>query len=289
MLRAARGGDDDDGASLGGLMDTVDTGRTWLFVPGHRPDRFGKAEAAGADVVIVDLEDAVAPDAKADARAHVVDWLAAGHRAAVRINAVGTPWHGDDLAALGARPPLAVVLPKAEDPDTVAAVGRAVGVPIVSIVESARGVLNVAALAQVTGQARLAFGTQDFGLELGIDPDDEAALATARGLLVLASRAAGLPGPLDGPLRTWDRPEVVRERAARAARLGFAGALCIHPAQVAPAGEGFAPPADLVAWAEAVVAAGDGDGVSRVDGEMVDKPVLDRARRILRDAGRGTP
>ena len=270
---------------------TTASARTLLFVPGDRPDRFDKAAAAGADLVVLDLEDAVAPDAKDRARNEVVGWLRTTTApAAVRVNVADSPWHDADLAALAelctlADLPCTVVLPKAQDPALVAAAVAALGdgSAVIVLLETARGILRAEQIAAVPGVVRLALGTYDLAAQLGVDPDDTSAMAAARGALVLASAAAGLAGPVDGvtgDVRATDR--LVTD-VRRAAALGFAGKLCIHPAQVAPTAAAFAPGADEVVWAQRVVAAAEaaGDGVLLVDGRMVDRPVVDRARRIL--------
>lgn len=266
--------------------------RTLLFVPGDRPDRFDKAAAAGADLVVLDLEDAVAPEAKDRARDEVAGWLRTTTvPTAVRVNAADSPWHDADLAAL-ADLPCTVVLPKAQDPalvaETVDALGE--GSAVVALLETARGILRAERIAAVPGVVRLALGTYDLAAELGVDPDDPSAMAAARGVLVLASAAAGLAGPVDGvtgDVRDTDR--LVTD-VRRAAALGFAGKLCIHPAQVTPTAAAFATDADDVAWAHRVVAAAEaaGDGALLVDGRMVDRPVVDRARRILTTTIGGT-
>ncbi|QIX25561.1 CoA ester lyase [Nocardioides sp. JQ2195] len=269
---------------------TAATARTLLFVPGDRPERFDKAAAAGADLVVLDLEDAVAPDAKDKARDAVVDWLRATTTpSAVRINAVDSPWHAADLAALGvvvgSGRECAVMLPKAQDPTlvagTVAALGD--GAAVVALLETARGILRAEQIAAVPGVCRLAIGTYDLASELGVDPDEPVAMAAARGALVLASAAAGLVGPVDGVTGDVRDSERLVADVRRAAALGFAGKLCIHPAQVVPTATTLAPDADEVAWAERIVAAAEaaGDGVILVDGRMVDRPVVDRARHIL--------
>jgi citrate lyase subunit beta/citryl-CoA lyase len=275
----------------------AETARTWLFVPGGRPERFAKAAAAGADVVVLDLEDAVAPAHKDTAREHVTTWLAGADSpsairpCAVRVNAAGTTWHDDDLAALaslGADRPCLVMLAKAEDPEVVAEVVQALpdGSVVVALVETALGIARAADLARVTGVARLALGTYDLAAQLGVDPDHAPALAGARGNLVLASAVGGLAGPVDGvtgDVRDHDR---LTADVTAAAALGFAGKLCIHPAQVAPTAAALAPRPEEVAWADRVLAAvaesGDGTdaGVVLVDGRMVDAPVVTRARRI---------
>lgn len=272
---------------------TAALARTLLFVPGDRPDRFDKAAAAGADLVVLDLEDAVAPHEKERARDEVVAWLrTATVPAAVRVNAVDSPWHDADRAVLAGRAST-VVLPKAQDPTVVAAVVASLGdgSSVIALLETARGILRAEAIAAVPGVVRLALGTYDLAAGLGVDPDDPAAMAAARGALVLASAAAGLAGPVDGvtgDVRDTDR--LVAD-VRRAAGLGFAGKLCIHPAQVAPTAAAFAPDPALVAWAQRVVAAAEAvaDGVLLVDGRMVDQPVVDRARRILTTTIGGTP
>lgn len=258
-----------------------------LFVPADRPDRFAKAFAAGADAAILDLEDAVPPDGKAGARAALLAAraaiAAAGCPVLVRVNATGTPWQAEDLAAVATLPLAGIVLPKAESPDAVVAAARAAGRPVLALIESARGV----AAAREIGDAacRLAFGSIDLAADLGC-ADARDALLAFRSELVLASRLAGRPAPLDGVTPAYRDPAPVEDDARYAAALGFAGKLLIHPAQIAPARAGFGPSASDVAWAGRVLAAArDGRAVA-VDGAMVDAPVRMRAEQILRRAGR---
>ncbi|WP_181313125.1 HpcH/HpaI aldolase/citrate lyase family protein [Nocardioides campestrisoli] len=262
------------------------TAATLLFVPGDRPERFAKAVAAGADLVVLDLEDAVASADKAAARVAVTDWLATATGAcAVRINADPAERAADvaALAALPASTPVTVVVAKAEQPGDLAALLAALpaGSTAVALVETARGVLAAAALAEVPGVVRLAIGTFDLAAELGIDPEDDEALAPSRGALVLASAAAGLAGPVDGVTGAVDDAELLTADTTRSRRRGFAGKLCIHPRQVPVVRAGFAPSAAEVAWAERVLASAQDGALAVVDGRMVDKPVVDRARRVL--------
>ncbi|MEV0600112.1 CoA ester lyase [Streptomyces sp. NPDC050315] len=258
--------------------------RSLLFVPGHRADRFAKAAAAGADGVIVDLEDAVAPDAKDAARDDVAMWLAGGARAVVRVNAPGTEWFEADLAMAAAHG-APVMLPKAEDPAVLEAVTGAAGgrSPVLALIETAAGVENAAALCRVPGVVRAAFGSIDLAAQLGVDPDDHLALAYARSRLVCASAAAGLAPPLDGVTTDLTADGPLPSDVAHARRLGFGGKLCIHPRQLAAVHEGFTPSPAEQKWARRVLAAGE--AVTVVDGRMVDRPVLERARRILRAGG----
>lgn len=263
---------------------------TWLFVPGSRPDRFAKAAASGADEVICDLEDAVAPGEKEQARADVVAWLRGGGSAWVRLNAVGTRWHDDDVAALAECAGLrGLVVPKAESPSALAALAAEVPGPdrLVALVESAIGVLRAADLAACPGVGRLAFGSIDFALDVDATEDDDS-LLLARSTLVLASRAGGRAAPLDGVTTALDDPEALAADARRARRLGFGGKLCVSPRQVPVVAAQFRPSDLEVDWARRVVAAADGGtGVVATAGEMVDRPVLERAQRILAAASGG--
>jgi citrate lyase subunit beta / citryl-CoA lyase len=258
---------------------------TWLFVPGDRPERFPKAAAAEADLVVVDLEDAVAPARKEGARRNFADWLSEQDTpCAVRINAEGTPWCEDDIAALAGGRPVIVMVPKSEDANTITELVRALptGSAVAALVETARGVSRAHELAEVDGVVRLALGTYDLAAQLGVDPDHGPALAAARGSLVLASAAAGLAGPVDGVTGDVHDAQRLTDDVAAASAVGFSGKLCVHPAQVAPAAAALAPAPDDVDWAHRVLAAAAdaGAGVVLVDGRMVDAPVLARAHRI---------
>lgn len=261
---------------------------TLLFVPGDRPERFAKAAAAGADLVVVDLEDAVAPGRKDRAREDAAAWLEGDPSAvrAVRVNAADTGLLDADLAALSGRD-CVVMLPKAEDPAVVGDVLARLspGSCVVALVETAAGVLAAATLAAVTGVGRLAFGSFDLAAQLGVSPDDRLAMAPSRGALVLASAAAGLAAPIDGVTGDIMDDAVLRDDLAHAVRLGFGAKLCIHPRQVPVARAVLRPSPEDVTWARKVVAAAREGGVVLVAGRMVDKPVVDRARRILASAG----
>lgn len=259
--------------------------RSILFVPGDRPERFARAVEAGSDLVVVDLEDAVATDRKAFAREAARDFLRSGGRVAVRVNAIGTAWHDDDVDAVGTLAS-AVMVPKARAGDAFTRLaGRlaADAVDVLALVETADAVLDARVIAQTQGVSRLAFGSFDLAAELGVDPADGYALSTARSALVLGSAAAGLPAPIDGPHGTVADDDGLRSATAQARRLGFTAKLCIHPRQVPIVEAGFAASEEELAWARQVVeAAGGSSGVSTLDGAMIDKPVLDRARRLLR-------
>jgi citrate lyase subunit beta/citryl-CoA lyase len=260
---------------------------TFLFVPGDRPERFVRAASSEADVVIIDLEDGVGPAARSAARRNVVSWLRSDESAVVRLNARGTHDHALDVAALRG---LAthVMLAKTEsavDADSVAA-DIDPGVEVMALIETARGVAEAASIARGESVIRLAFGNVDLSSELGVDPRDRLALLTARSLLSLASATAGLYGPVDGVTTDLDHSDQVAADASYAARLGFRGKLCIHPNQIASARAGLAPSPAQIAWAEKVLAVPSGGEARVVNGAMVDRPVEDAARDVIRRATR---
>lgn len=253
--------------------------RSWLFVPGNRPDRFAKAYTSGADAVIVDLEDAVPPAEKLAARSNAAAWVSPDHPVFIRVNGAGTEWFRDDITLAAAPGVAGIVLPRAERTADIERIGK----PVLPIIETARGFWNVSALAHVANVRRLLFGSIDFQVDLGIHGEGEE-LLYFRSQLVLVSRIAGLPAPVDGITAVFDSTEPVRDDTRRARRLGFGGKLCIHPKQVATVNECFGPTAEEKAWAQRVVEAAEkaaGAAVS-MDGEMIDRPVLARALELLK-------
>ena len=261
--------------------------RSALFVPGNRPERFAKALASGADAVIVDLEDAVAPQDKATAREHLAQFLLqhGDARVLVRVNAAGTDEHEADLELCRAHPGIgAVMLPKAESAaqvDRVAAVGK----PVWPIIESALGVLWVGPIAACAGVQRLTFGALDLALDLGMNAGTAAAECVfdqTRFALLVHSRVNGLEPPLDSVYPAFEDDSGLAEAMRRGRDMGLGGALCIHPRQVPVVNAAMAPSAEEKAWAQRVVsAAASGGAAFTVDGAMVDAPVLNRARRLL--------
>lgn len=272
----------EQGTDMTALRESIARARTLLYVPGHRPDRFGKAAASGADHIVLDLEDAVGPELKTEARHNVHRWLAEGGPGLVRINGVDSPWYKEDVAML-AHHPCAVILPKAASPDQVTALlkRRPDGSCVVAILETAAGILAARRLCSTPGVVRVIFGSADLARELGIDHTDRAALAYARSLVVLASAASGLAPPLDGATTAINDEKVLVGDAEDAAAVGFAGKSCIHPAQVPLVRAAFEPSAEELHWArEVLAAAGDGSAAS-LDGEFIGKPIVKRASRIL--------
>ncbi len=256
-------------------------GTAYLFVPGNRPERFNKACEAAPGMVVIDLEDAVPPDQKDAAREAVAAWLEPGANVLVRINAEGTRWFEADLRLATAPGVRAVMLPKAESTGTVARIGSA-GSPVIALIETARGIAHARDIARQHGVQRLAFGSIDLKVDLGISGDGEE-LNAFRSELVLASTLAGIQAPVDGVTTAIDDADLLRRETARARRFGFGAKLCIHPRQVDVVNGAFAATQAEVDWARRVmeaVSGSDGGAVS-VDGKMVDKPVIALAARIL--------
>jgi citrate lyase subunit beta/citryl-CoA lyase len=255
---------------------------TPLFVPGHRPELVRKAMASGADAIIIDLEDAVPGEAKERARASigpaVGDLLVI-----VRINGTGTPWHNDDLAAALRHPITAIMFPKAELGQGLGELGSSADfkVPLIALLETAQGISESRAVAALPNVARLAFGSFDYCADIGCAHTRDS-LLQARSEIVLASRLAARPAPVDGVTGSIDDAEVLKDDARYAGELGFGGKLCIHPRQIGPVREGFMPREDEIIRARRILASGE--GAAKVDGMMVDEPVRARARSVLRRA-----
>lgn len=267
---------------------------SYLFVPASRPDRFEKALASPADAVIIDLEDAVPSEEKDAALQHLLTALEAGASRAVhvRINAADSQWFERDLAALAqlsevARASLAgVFLPKAELAHDLQRVVEAVqggqrAPEVVALIESARGVAAAREIAAVPGLSRFAVGAAD----LSFDLDVEIVSATVDWVyaqLVIESRLAGLAAPIASPTFEIADVAAVEREAVRLRGIGATAQLSIHPGQLPAIHAGFLPAPERVEWARRVVAAAAAtDGAAQVDGQMVDKPVRERAERIL--------
>ncbi len=261
--------------------------KTVLFTPGNRPERIQKALEAGvADVVVADLEDAIAPGDKIEARIAVRNALLAvptsKARRAVRIN----PWPGslaqDDLEVVLAAKPDLVVVPKAESVDHIDSLRAALppGIGLLLILESAKGILNAQALAACDGVEAIAFGAEDLAADAGMRrSESNQEVQVPRSMVALAAAASGRMA-IDMITADFRDEARTRREAQEARSLGYVGKMCLHPAQVAVVADAFEPTPDEVAWARKVIEADDG-GVVVVDGKMIDAPLVAQARRIL--------
>lgn len=263
-------------------MHDLTTARSLLFVPGTRPERFTKAAEAGADGIVLDLEDAVAAADKSVARSHVDSWLREGNVGVVRVNARDTDWHADDLDMVR-RHGCPVMVPKVESATDVDAVRQHLrdDANLIPLIESAAAVLAAREICSCNEVIRVAFGGFDLGAEIGVAPERQEAFLFARSTLVLACASARIAPPLDGVTGDVGSPDALRIDIEHASGLGFGGKLCIHPTQVAAVNAGFAPDGYEVRWAYRILAEVSDQGVAVVDGKMIDAPVIARARRIL--------
>jgi citrate lyase subunit beta / citryl-CoA lyase len=281
--------------------------RTALFVPATRPDRVDKALGAGADVVIIDLEDAVAQALKGEARQiarkKVIEHAA--RRLMVRVNALGSGHNQKDLQSIVDASPAGIMLPKVESGEHIREIHerllgcerhcgmRPGSLGVVVLIESARGVQNIFRIwSEAIEPARAflaAFGAADYSLDMGIDVSrDGAELHYPRSRIAVACRAAGREPPIDTPFMIDLKDlEGLKTDARRAKQLGFQGKLCIHPNQVGPCNEIFSPTAAEIQYARRVVEAfekseAEGIGALQLDGKFIDHPVVERSRRIIR-------
>jgi citrate lyase subunit beta / citryl-CoA lyase len=275
--------------------------RSFLFVPGDRPERFAKAQASGADAIILDLEDAVGGSKKAEARLAILAWLPAhfADNLWIRINASSSLDHVDDVHFLrqlsgaleqtqvspcGA---LRVMLPKVESLSSVDTLEQQVehrtGLQLIAQIESALGLDQMRNFGESKSVHRLAFGSIDYGLDLGLSFEDDQALLHARSQIVWTTRLLGLPAAIDTVTANLKDPTIIEHDAQQAKRLGFGGKLCIHPSQVSAVNAAFYPSEKEIAWAQQVIeaSAAAGDGAVSLGGQMIDRPVLLRAQGIL--------
>jgi len=265
--------------------------RTWLYVPGHNEHRIGKALASGADAIVIDLEDAVPVEAKslarAGARTAVLEHCERPDRPRiwVRVNAPASPWHDDDLAALRGTGVDGLRIPKVEDCETIRTIADATGLPLQPTVESARGLLAAAELASAHPLvAGIGLGEADLAADLRVG---RSGLDWARGWIVAAARAAGLPSPIQSVYTDVRDLTGLREDSVRGRELGFHGRSVIHPDQIDCVNDVFTPSDEQVRSARAIVdaariAAEKGSAALLDDnGRFIDPAVVDQARVVL--------
>ena len=268
---------------------------SFLFVPGNRPERFLKALNSDANAVVIDLEDAVPEEDKEQARAAIrTAWGSFTNeqkkRLIIRSNSPGSNFYGADLILAQELNVACLLIPKSESLDQIN--GAALILPntaIIPMIETALGLDRLNDLANSQQVLRLALGNLDLQADLGMACDpQETELQTARFQIVLASRLAQIAPPIDGVTPSTDDLERISNDAQRAKRMGFGGKLCIHPKQVGPVKDAFMPSADEIDWAHRVIAADKASkgGVVKLDGRMIDRPVVLLAQRTLAVAGK---
>jgi len=280
-------------------MNPLDTpigfSSTFLFVPGTRPERFTKALESSADSVIIDLEDAVPEEDKESARAAIrAAWptftAEQKKRLIIRSNSPGSKFYSADLILLQELHASCLLIPKSESLDQVN--GAALVLPntaIIPMIETAIGLDHLNEIANSEQVLRLALGNIDLQADLGMVCDaQETELQTARFQIVLASRLAQIAPPIDGVTPSTDDIERIADDAERAKRMGFGGKLCIHPKQISLVKGAFMPTAAEVSWAHRVIDADKASkgGAIKLDGRMIDRPVVLLAQRTLAIAGK---
>jgi citrate lyase subunit beta/citryl-CoA lyase len=256
--------------------------RSYLFVPGNRPDRFQKAAASGADRTILDLEDAVAPGEKDAARSAAERWFRDGNSAVLRINGIDSDWFEADLAMAAPFPEAEVMLPKADQESAKRVLTYLVDRPVIALIETVSGLMQASELASTRGVSRIAFGNIDFSTDARLSATSPA-LDHARFQIAMVSRTVGLPSPIDGVTVALDDEDQLVSDIRNARAYGFGGKLCVHPKQVALVNHLFGPDEKEITWAKAILAAVEaaGDNVIQFEGKMVDRPVVERATQIL--------
>ena len=266
--------------------------RSMLYIPASKPRAMDKARGLDCDAIIFDLEDAVAPDEKPDARAALAEELARGgfdgRLRLVRVNGAGSPWHDDDLSAVADMVCDAVLVPKVERTGTVDEAHAATRKPVWAMIETPRGVLNAQALADHAQMAGFVLGTNDLAKELGATTGDRAAMQVAIQTTLLAARAAGI-FCLDGVFNAFRDEDGLRAECAEGRGLGMDGKTLIHPAQIAVANAVFAPTAEETDLARRQIEAYDaalarGEAVAVVDGRIVEALHIVTARATLAKA-----
>lgn len=251
-----------------------------LFLPASNPRKIAKARESAADLVVLDLEDAVKPEDKEPARQAAIDAIGDDWPmpVAIRINSAASEWHGQDMVAVIAAKPDLIIVPKVEGKDEIAFVRNQTGKPVGAMIETAKGVMAVHDVAREASV--LIAGTNDLAADLRLPPGaGREPLQMALQTIVLAGRAAGI-AVFDGVFNGLDDPEGFAGECAESRRLGFDGKSLIHPDQVASCRAAFAPSAEEIARAERLVAAVSG-GAERFEGEMIERMHVKSAKRLL--------
>lgn len=268
---------------------------SFLFVPGNRPERFSKALDSDANAIVIDLEDAVAEEDKEKARAAIrTAWSTFTNdqkkRLIIRSNSPGSRFYAADLILAQELDVACLLIPKSESLDQINGAAQILpNTAIIPMIETAIGLDRLTDIANSEQVLRLALGNIDLQADLGMTCDyQETELQTARFQIVLASRLAQIAPPIDGVTPSTDDIQRISDDAQRAKRMGFGGKLCIHPKQVGPVKAAFMPTPEEIDWAHRVIAADKTakGGVVKLDGRMIDRPVVLLAQRTLAVAGK---
>ncbi|MGP5175932.1 HpcH/HpaI aldolase/citrate lyase family protein [Psychrobacter immobilis] len=270
-------------------INIISQNKTWLFVPATRIDRVAKAFASGVDAVIVDLEDAVASEDKADARKALQQYHDSADYQPIwlRINKAGSDAFIKDIALCHQMPNLAgVILAKAEQASDIEQAYQGTGLPIIALIESAIGLYHIDAMAKVSGLAAFSYGFLDLCNDLRVQVGTPAADIVANQIryqLVLTSKVHELAAPIDTVYPDFNDEIGLSARVSLWSQIGMSGMLCIHPKQVAVVQRALKPTESELSFAQRVVEEYErsGQAVFEIDGQMVDAPVIARCRQLL--------
>ena len=254
--------------------------RSLLFLPASNPRAIMHARESQADLVILDLEDAVKPEDKANARAAAVEALGQEWRmpVAVRINSQSTEWHGEDMIAVMTASPAAIVVPRAVGKEEVAFVRNQTGKPVLAMIETAKGLVSIHETAREA--SALIAGTNDLAADLHLPANaGRRPMHMALQMIIIAARAAGLPA-FDGVFNALKDDEGFTAEAQEGRDHGFDGKSLIHPRQIALCNAAFSPSEEEIARAERLIAAATG-GAERFEGEMIERMHVETAKRVL--------
>lgn len=276
--------------------------KSWFFIPGSKDKFLAKSADLDADVIIFDLEDSVVPDEKDEAREKIKPWLSNKDISAqkyIRVNEVHSTFFIDDIKTLTDENLDGFVLPKTSDTDDIKILDYLITtfekknnlklnqIKIIPLIETSKGILNAAAIASSSSRIEaMAFGAEDYMLDLSIPSDSNRSLLHARSTLVAASSAAGINPPIDSVFTDFKDEEGLKKASAQSRGFGFQGRLVIHPKQIDTVNTVYAPTASEIEEAEKIVDAfkssiDDGNGAIEVDGKMIDPPVYERAKKLL--------
>lgn len=272
------------------MQTSIANTKTWLFVPATKVELIPKAFASGADAVIVDLEDAVADEDKAQARVELKQYFEAQDSQQaiwLRINKAGSRAFAEDLKLCQQLPNLkGVILAKAEQGADIEQVSEATGLPVIALIESALGLYDLNTMAKASGIHAFSYGFLDLCNDLGVQVNTKAADIVANQIryqLIVASKVHQLSAPIDTVYPDFNDSAGLTQRVQLWSQMGMSGMLCIHPKQVAVVQQALQPTLEELEFAKRVMEEYErsGQAVFKIDGNMVDAPVIARCRELL--------